>query len=215
MLSDFCGDNCISFCLTINFFYDIESAKYILSYERIFFLVRCNLFHPFRMRLLLKCCIQPLQDFFQITEQFHDRSSHSYSSLPDQYQSEEFLHLSQIFCISRYTVTESCSCHYQKIAFTDSIVGCLCSMHSEHSCISRICSPEMLLFPSENLSPEHLPSLRIHIILCLLLIVQLHHLRNMYGFSESWIISTAFLNILLLNGLPLGYIHLDIPSHTL
>ena len=58
------------------------------------------------------------------------------------------------FGISSHTVAEPGTHHDQKIALADSVVGCLGSMHSQHSGIKRIRSREMLLFPSGNRRPE-------------------------------------------------------------
>ena len=92
------------------------------------------------MRLLWEMLIYFLQDCFNIT----DYPKIDHDILIHLCRININLKNLRIFCkccsISGYTVTESCSCYDQKIAFTYAKVRCLCSMHSEHSGISLICS---------------------------------------------------------------------------
>ena len=117
----------------------------------------------------------------------------------------------RIFCkccsISRYTVTESCSCYDQKIAFTypkfDAFVPCIPSIPVYLSSVpgkapfpiresvtgaSTFCANSCSLLASERTAP---PPTKI------------------YGLLRFFDHLNSFLEILfLLNGSPLGYIHL-------
>ena len=141
MLSNFCDDDRITFCLFVNLFDHIRTGQtFRMIGKREFCFIFLDLFDPFGVFLLW-------QFFINCRKHFFDISNHTFID------NDILVHLCHIniklenFCITCKfiwitcdTVGESCTDYDQKIAFTDSKVRCLGTMHTKHSCIKFISS---------------------------------------------------------------------------
>ena len=155
MLSNFCDDDRITFCLFVNLFDHIRTGQtFRMIGKRVFCFIFLDLFDPFGVFLLW-------QFFINCRKHFFDISNHTFID------NDIFVHLCHIniklenFCITCKfiwitcdTVGESCTDYDQKIAFTDSKVRYTADPF-----------PGMHLFPSGNHIPDTVPCLRTHEVL--------------------------------------------------
>ncbi len=146
MLADLCHYNGLSLCLAIDLFYHKRSGElFRVVGQRITVFVIYNLPNPLRMTLLCQLLIDGMQNHLQIPGH----------TAGDQHI---FIHLCFIniklknlcifrkfLCISCHTVTKARAGHNQQVAFTDTVVGRLRSMHPKHAGIQWICSRERTL----------------------------------------------------------------------
>ena len=116
-----------------------------MIFQRIFLLIGADLLPPFRVILLLQIPVQNMKDFFDITDNLFCHNNIFIDLRRIDINLQDLCVFGKCLRISGHTVTESRAQDNEKVALAHSVVGSLCTVHSKHSGIMRICSRKRAL----------------------------------------------------------------------
>ncbi|CCZ90174.1 unknown [Clostridium sp. CAG:167] len=141
MLAYICSHNSIIVCQRINSLNNIRTCQtFMIIFHRHSFFSSHYFLNPVFVILLFQFFIQYFKNRFQITNNRIIYLNIFIYLSRINVNMDNFCIISKFFGITCNSVRKSCSQHDQKITLCYTEVGCLCSVHSKHTCVIIICA---------------------------------------------------------------------------